>query len=449
MLRNGVRFWRAYGTRNLLRELQRRLTTPLPPGMASGPSALPPPRPGSQWSPPATAAQALLAARFQMLTPLPVFTVPKDRRPRISLVTDSVNRGSFFGGVATSLIIALVLARARGANLRVITRIEPAQGVNLHALFELYGLQHEGELEFAFAHVNATQNQINIQRDELFITTSWWTTHAVLASVAAERILYVLQEDERTFYPAGEDQLRCHQLLAHDGIRVVVNTDGLLAHLVADGLPGLAGRALAFEPAFPARLFHPRPKPEGVQGRRRLMFYARPIHLRNLFYFGLEVLDRAIAEGLLDTQRWEIHFVGAGVPAVTFCDGSAAILHEQIGWREYVELVGTMDLGLSLMLSPHPSYPPLDLAASGAVVLSNRHANKTDLSPLCANIVLTDLTLPAMMSALREALALAEDDAERARRHRASRLGAEWPEALASVIERFGNPGDAWTRVGS
>jgi hypothetical protein len=448
LLRNGLRFWRAYGTRNLLRELQRRLTTPLPPGMASGPSALPPPKFASSWQPPTTAAQAMLAARFNMLSPLPVFVVPSGSQPRVSLITDSVNRGSFFGGVATTLIIAALLAQRRGARLRVITRVEPAQGANLQTLFEIYGLKLEGEVEFAFAHVNATQTQVNVERDELFITSSWWSTRAALASIAPQRLLYVLQEDERSFYPAGEDHLRCHQLIAEEGVHVAVNTDGLLRHLVADGLPGLAPRAVAFEPAFPARLFHPRPKPASSQGRRRLMFYARPIHLRNLFYFGLEVLDRAVAIGLIDSRRWEIHFVGAGVPPVTLCDGSEPVRHEQLGWREYIELVGTIDLGLSLMISPHPSYPPLDLAASGAVVVSNRWGNKTDLSHLCGNIVLGELTMDSMLDALRRGLALVDDEAERARRHRSHRLGAEWPEALAPVLERFGHPGDAWTRVG-
>lgn len=449
LLRNGLRFWRAYGTRNLLRELQRRLTTPLPPGMAIGPSALPPPKYASNWQPPTSTAQSLLAARFQMLSPLPVFVVPRDSRPRVSLVTDSVNRGSFFGGVATTLIIAALLAQSRGARLRVITRVEPAQGANLQSLFEIYGLKLEGEIEFAFAHVNATQTQLNLQSDELFITTSWWSTRAALASIAPQRILYVLQEDERSFYPAGEDQLRCQQLLAEEGVHVAVNTAGLLAHLVADGLPGLAARAVSFEPAFPARIFYPRPKPASSQGKRRLMFYARPVHLRNLFYFGLELLDRAIAEGLIDSRRWEIHFVGIAIPAVTLCDGTEPRRHEQLSWREYLELIGTIDLGLSLMISPHPSYPPLDLAASGAVVVSNRWSNKTDLAHLCGNIVLGDLTMASMLDALRRALALVEDDAERTRRHQLHRLGTEWPEALAPVLERYGKAGDAWTRVGS
>ena len=45
--------------------------------------------------------------------------------------------------------------------------------------------------------------------DEIVMTTSWWTTRATLGStLPREQVLYLLQEDERMFYPAGDEQLR-------------------------------------------------------------------------------------------------------------------------------------------------------------------------------------------------------------------------------------------------
>lgn len=446
LLRNGLRYWRAHGTRHLLRELQRRLSTPVPPGM--GPMLMPEPagrasHGNHELQHSAQPARALLQARFAALSPLQTYPSPKADKPRISVVTDSLNQGSFFGGVATSLILAVQLARRRGARLRIVTRNEPVQGNNLTALFELYGLGHDLELEFAMAHVSGSPPSLDVQPDELFLTTSWWTTHATLASVPLHRVLYLLQEDERMFYPSGEEQLRCHQVLNRPGLRLVINTSLLMQHLQGSGVAGLADRAIAFEPAFPEHVFHPRPRPQAA-ARRRLMFYARPVHLRNLFYFGLELLERAIGDGMLDTNRWELHFVGSSIPAVTLCDGTAPVLHEQLGWQPYAELAGTMDLAICLMNTPHPSYPPLDLAASGAVVLSNCFGNKTDLSPLCANILLAELDLAAMLGALKSALALAEDDAERQRRHAARRIGGSWDQALAVVADRYSQRADAW-----
>jgi O-antigen biosynthesis protein len=440
LLRNGLRYLRAFGLRALLREAQRRLTTPLPPGMSS--LALAPPPPPDQRAAPVPAAQ-LLAGRFAQCAPLPVFTVPRTGVPRISIVTDSINKGSLFGGVGTAMIMAALLVKARGARLRIITRTEPAQQANLHHVLTLYGLSLEHEVEFAFTHVQAPQAALNIYADELFITTSWWTTACTLAAIAPARVLYVLQEDERMFYPAGDDQLHCLRTLRNPDMRVVVNTHGLLAHLASSGLPHLREQAVAFEPAFPHELYQRRAQP--AQAKCRLMFYARPNHLRNLFYFGLEVIDQAVARGLINTAQWDILFVGAHVPAVTLCDGSVPSRHEQLPWQDYAALLGSIDVGLCLMFTPHPSYPPLDLAAAGGVVVTNRYGLKTDLSSYCENILCAELDIEAMLTALQQAMALTLNEPERQRRHAARAMHSDWSASFAEVTAKYSKADGVWS----
>jgi O-antigen biosynthesis protein len=450
LARNGLRFWRTFGTRHLLRELQRRLTTPLPPGMTA--AAIAPPEAENPRSQAPISAQQLLTARFAQASALPVFVVPRTGRPRISVVTDSINKGSLFGGVGTAMIVAALLVQQRGARLRIVTRTEPAHAANLHTVLQLYGLSVDDEVEFAFAHVQAQSSSLNVFADELFITTSWWTTASTLAAVAPSRILYVLQEDERMFYPGGDDQLQCARLLAHEQLHVAVNTQGLLDHLIQSGLPHLERTALAFEPAFPASVYRRQASPQHRQQearssphkKRRLLFYARPNHLRNLFYFGLEVLDAAVARGVVDTQQWDIMFVGAHAPAVILADGTVPERHENLSWQAYAELAGTIDVGLCLMYTPHPSYPPMDLAASGAVVVTNRFGNKTSLAACCENILCADLTVDAMLLALQEALRLASDEAERSRRFAARRMATDWTQTLQPLVKHFSQADDVW-----
>jgi O-antigen biosynthesis protein len=233
-----------------------------------------------------------------------------------------------------------------------------------------------------------------------------------------------------------DDQQRCEAVMARSAVHVAVNTVGLLRYLVDQGLPELGSRAVAFEPAFPENVFAREPA-SAQTTRRRLMFYARPNHLRNLFYFGLQVLDEAVARGVLNTQHWEIRFVGAHVPAVSLRDGTTPERHDALPWRDYAKLAGTMDVAFCLMATPHPSYPPLDLAASGSVVLTNRFANKTDLSHYCDNILCAELEMQAMLEGLRQALALAEDEPERARRFESRGLARDWRVSLAPVLEAF------------
>src|SRR5690606_32370723 len=109
-----------------------------------------------------------------------------------------------FGGVGTAMILGALLAEGRGQRLRVVTRTERARPDNLRHVLGLYGIDLSHEVEFAFAPAFDSRGEIDILPGEEFITTSWWTTAAALGSVPRESIIYLLQEDERTFYPFGD-----------------------------------------------------------------------------------------------------------------------------------------------------------------------------------------------------------------------------------------------------
>ena len=58
-----------------------------------------------------------------------------------------------------------------------------------------------------------------------------------------------------------------------------------------------------------------------------------------------------------------------------------------------------MDAALVLMDTPHPSYPPYDLAAVGAAVLTNSHGIKTDLSDISDNIIVAPSSVDGLLRA--------------------------------------------------
>jgi hypothetical protein len=381
-------------------------------------------------------AQQVADLRFSKCSPLRVFSVPSAGPSRISIVTNSINSEHLYGGVGTAMIFAALLAEEKQARLRIVTRTERAKKDNLEHILEIYGIRLTLEVEFAFAPFYDRQYEMDVFDDEIFVTTSWWTTAAAMASVPDASIIYLLQEDERMFYPYGDERLRCEQVLSSRSIRFVLNTRLLFEHLLSAGLPNIAEHGIWFEPAFPRDVFYPRSVPG--TGKRRLMFYARPNNLRNLFYFGIELIEEAIVRGVIDLDEWEILLVGKDIPNVVFSDGYAPSRIEGLPWAKYAELAGTIDLGLCLMCTPHPSYPPLDLAASGAVVVTNRFENKIDLSNYSANILCGDLDQESMVAALAKGIRLAKTPDERIGNHRANAMQSDWRSAFAEVIRRIG-----------
>ncbi|WKV08525.2 methyltransferase domain-containing protein [Thermoanaerobacterium sp. CMT5567-10] len=379
--------------------------------------------------------RAIISSRFGVCTPLRIYSIPNEKLPRVSIITDSINSGSLYGGVGTAIIMGALLAEAKKARLRVVTRTERAYTRNLDHILSIHGIHLSNDVEFAFAPFNDSSYEIDVFSNELFITTSWWTTAATMASVKHESIIYLLQEDERMFYPYGDDHLRCTEVLSSENIHFVVNTRLLFDHFLIAGFDNIARRGIWFEPAFSKDVFYPRARKN--PNKRILVFYARPNNLRNLFYFGIRLIDEAIIRGIIDLTQWDILLIGKDIPQVAFFNGYTPKKYENLSWMEYAELIGKVDLGLCLMYTPHPSYPPFDIVASGAVVVTNRFGNKRDLSNYSKNIVCGNLDLESMIKALSEGVRLAMNTAERSENYHSNMLGSDWKLAFSDVIEHF------------
>ena len=435
-LERALRYQRIHGTRKLISDGWARLRKRLRPTLAALPASVGGSDEHHGW----VSARELVAKHQQACSGLRLFRIPAATPPRISLVTDSISKGSLYGGVGTSIIMAALLAESRGARLRIVTRTERAQPSAVAGVLGLYGIELTREVEFAFAPFYDSGYEIDSFPDELYITTSWWTTAATMASVPSKDIVYLLQEDERMFYPYGDEHLRCSQVLANADIRCIINTHLLYDHLVGSGLANLAGRAIAFEPSFPPSVYSP--AASRAEGRRTLTFYARPNNVRNLYHFGLAVLETAISRGVIDLAEWDIVFMGKDIPKLRLDDGRYTPRRlENMSWNEYAELCGRTDLALCLMYTPHPSYPPFDMAASGAVVVTNRFGNKQDLGGYSANILCAEPELEAMVAEIGRGVALARDTARRQANHQANRLGRDWKQSFAEVLQRHGQPG--------
>lgn len=376
----------------------------------------------------APSVEALLGSRFEHLSALQVIRVADGSR-RVNLITDSVNRGSLFGGVGTALILSALRANQTGAMLRVVTRTESPQSDDIHSVLSSNGIRLNANPEVVFVPVGSADKFLDVHELDEFVTTSWWTTYSTLRSISPARITYLLQEDERMFYPHGDDWVLCHEALSRDDLRFLINTRLLYEHFVAGGLRNLERCASWFEPAFPDRVYHR--EPHEAAGKHTLCFYARPNNLRNLFYRGVELINEGLLRGILDPTRWKIVLIGKDIPPLTLACGCESVVMGTLSWSDYAAFLRTVDLGVYLMGTPHPSYPPLDLAASGGVVLTNRFGLKTDVSAYSENIVMADLDMASLLQGLEQAVALAWDGERREQNYAAGGLERSWQQAFA------------------
>jgi hypothetical protein len=350
------------------------------------------------------------------------------------LVTDSIGESSLFGGVGTALLLAALWAERSKVPLRIITRLEPPDTASLGAILKASNIQFSGQVEFQFSPHYGSR-ELSVCSDDLFISTSWWTTRCLLNTVQHDRIIYLLQEDERMFYPMGDDHVACTSTLAEPVKLVAVNTQLLYDCLVdkACGVPSLEDRSVFFEPAFSSLQRNWIRTSE----KRHLFFYARPKNLRNLYATGLALIDEAASQGILDAARWKIHLVGYDVPKLQFSSNLEAEYHKPMGWEQYLSFLQGMDAGLSLMHTPHPSYPPLDLAAMGIPVLTNAAFGKRSLQKYSHNIICSDLSQKSLLRGIEELVSKAEDLELCRKNLSGDNICRSWRLALSNVIDRL------------
>lgn len=378
----------------------------------------------------------IIETEFPSLIPLHIYTFTGTQKARVNIITDSINSGSLFGGVGTALIFSALLANKLNSQLRIITRTESPKIENLEKFFKLYKIDLKFELQFNFADIENLDYELDVVQNDLFITTSWWTTAATLKSIDSQQIIYLLQEDERMFYAFGDMRLKCADILQNQNIRFLINSKLLFDHLIADGFSNLNNNGRYFEPALPKTIYYPRAEPKE---KHKFFFYARPNNPRNLFYLGIEVIELAILQNILDLTQWDIYFVGKDIPNIVFANGYSPIIYENLTWSEYSELIGNIDLGLSLMYTPHPSYPPLDLVASGAVVVTNKFANKQNLSLYSKNLLCAELETNALVSMLKQGVTLATDIEQRKQNYQANQFLSDWQQSFNAIIDEIEN----------
>ena len=381
----------------------------------------------------------VLNQKYWIARPLPIIQT-EEETVRLNIVTDDIEKKSLLGGVATSLILATQLCLENDWSLRIITRYTPC---NLDDYYHFLKVQNLKKPKFVegFSDERRDNNAINykmpVGKNDIFMATSWWSAKSILDLKIRNRILYIIQEEETFFYPYGDERYWCEYILRDKRIDFIVNSKLLMDYFCNHGYQTLCDNALYFEPAFPEHIYFADTKTfqPKIDEKRRIFFYGRPNNPRNLYYLGLECIDEAIERGILDTDLWDIYMAGSNdIKTLAFTNGYVPKLNGQMSWEDYAAFCRTIDLAISLMYTPHPSYPPFDMCCSGAVVLTNEFANKKALS-YSDNMLLVPLEKEAIISGIKIGMDLAVNLKSRQRNYENMKICRDWNKSLHSVVQ--------------
>lgn len=316
---------------------------------------------------------------------------------RFSLVLPTIDQKHLYAGAWTALKVFWEAKKKLGFRARIICSCSP---YNPESLGKLNFIDSE-EIKEIESWVRGDE-PCSVEEDEIFIVTAWWTAHAVKDLEQTNKIFYLVQDYEPGFYPWSYRYVLAYETYKFEYAKIF-NTFGLYRFFEERKLLSGKGETF-FEPAIDSTMFYPGEKNYYHKtGKATILWYGRPEVSRNLFELAALSLDHLLSKhSEYKNKIAEIISVGESHNELyvnDFCVKSRG----KLNLDEWADLARESDVGISLMWSPHPSYPPFEMIASGMLVVTNRCYDK-DMSQINDNFISAEPNIESISEALKKAL---------------------------------------------
>ncbi len=350
---------------------------------------------------------------------LPLTLDVSDEHPkRVNLLLATIDFNYVFGGYIGMFSLALRLKR-EGYHTRIILH-EPTEW-NMGEWRTKIGKYPGITTLFDEVEVIARADRtvpVEVNPEDQFVATNCWAAHIAhhtLQQLRGGPFLFMAQEYEPYFMAMNSISALFQQ--AYTLPQMSLFSTELLRDFFRDQGIGVFARAggdadaAVFSNAI--QKFHPS-RGQLMRSKRRLLFYARPEEhaARNLFELGMMALARVVRDPRVNLAEWSFHGIGSiGGNMLELAEGVPLELVPKTSLEEYIRLMPSFDVGLSLMLTPHPSLVPIEMASAGMWTVTNVFANKTTerLREISSNLIGVSPTVDAICDGLVEAMARVDD----------------------------------------
>jgi hypothetical protein len=356
----------------------------------------------------ATPASCLTTALLEIpeVTPLQG-RVSAITKPRLNLLLPSLDEKHVFGGIATALSFFKALA-GNETELRIIltdqAQVPLLQSESWQDWKTLDCMQEDVTGKVILPMGDRWSRTFPVRNQDRFIATGWWTAYSLLRLLdwqasafvkPKQAFVYLIQDFEPGFYPWSSRYVMALSTYQDPSPVIrVFNSQLLQAYFANYSLPN--AQEYVFDPQLNSGLATARKQliaSGGVlQKEKILLLYGRPGTPRNGFELACQGIQHWASQDTCAAD-WQIISVGEQHAIIPLANGQHIRSLGKLNLEDYAALLRRSAMGLSLMFSPHPSYPPLEMAAFGVRVVTNTYANK-DLSGLSSFIESLPIVTP-------------------------------------------------------
>lgn len=348
-------------------------------------------------------SETFINTNINEITPFnPRLTTCSDKR--LNLLVPSINQEHMFGGIATAIKFFDKIAESGNFKKRIILTDAAPNSPDLARFSEYSFLRPEEDdtSDMQIVPFNDRYNKtIPIGKNDYFLATAWWTAYFVQRlskwqsqeyNQPIKKLIYFIQDFEPGFYPWSSHYLLAESTYKYEGPQIAVfNTNLLKEFFNKEGYT--FEHEYSFEPVLNERLQHYIENEQtSIKKKKQILIYGRPSVPRNAFTLIVEALKIWVWKQS-DVCEWSIISAGEKHPIIDIGNGLKIYSKGKMSIEEYAETLAESSIGISLMVSPHPSYPPLEMASFGMKVITNSFANK-DLSKVHTNVCSLDVCTP-------------------------------------------------------
>lgn len=344
------------------------------------------------------------------------------QKKRLNLVVPSINPEHRFGGIETAFRLFEELAREYDCTRIIVVDAAPSPE-SLRSLpdYEIVPpYQHsDAQRQIAVAiGAGPEADLLPIAEHDVFVATIWYTSILIQQFIKWQndnfgqfdrKYVYLIQDFECGFYPWSSRYLLANSTYFNEPKTIAVFNSRLLYDYFKS-----QGFRFEAEFVFDAQIHPKLVAKRGALGsslkkKKQILIYGRPSTPRNAFEVIVEGL-RIWAKTFPNAAEWKVISLGEKHQDVDLGNGLRMQSLGKAAIEQYAEFLADSSVGISLMVSPHPSYPPLEMNYFGVRTVTNSFANK-DLSKNYPWITsLRILNHETVAAAVRAACAGAEEE---------------------------------------
>lgn len=337
---------------------------------------------------------------------------------RINLIIPTLEPEKVYGGITTALkLFKKIIEFGSYEQVRIIVTTD---GVSLEAIkyvnsFFKYNFSvskgniEDGYLLHSIIPLKTNSERIlDISEKDIYVSSAWWTADLGLRIVNKQndffkrdgKLIYLIQDFEPGFYPQGTIYAKAKATYEESKKVIAIINSEELYNFFSNNFDFFESYYVPFE--LNDKLLKELNKyinsSNQIARKKIIICYGRPSTPRNCFetiVSGLKKWQDITSSEVV--KSWKIYFIGEKFDKNLIRNLKNARVLNKLSLENYALIMQKAKIGISLMESPHPSYPPIEMASFGVKVLTNKYLQK-DLSLRNKNIISLEKNTPDSLS---------------------------------------------------